>query len=250
MPYLDSTTAADLKAHIDEVSGGLEKRPAMLFLGATHETHTIAEIKTLGGTTLNHWRTSLAYLPQTKSLHYEVAAAYGAERARLSQPNQPLNYLPLVGIAPPPADKRLTRTQVEDLLNSGVTPLEVGSGERVVITRAITTYVRNDQGVADPALLDIGVPCSMDYARAACIARVSSKFPRPLNDNDFKRNLRSELVDVCYRLQDLRVFKDVAEYEDYLIVEDDLQDDTRVNARIPAPVVKGAHIIAERFDLL
>lgn len=252
-PFSDSTNLASLKTHLDSVSGARERRPAVGVYGYTDEIGLIATVKTLCGTTLNHWRLSGIYLPETKSICYELAAAYGAVIASAEHPAVPLNDLILTGIDAPAPNQVLGNEVFEDLLNNGVTPATVVSGQ-VAIVRAITTYVTNAQGVADPVLLDITTPRSLDYVRKSCVERTSLKFPRQVITSTFKKALRSEIADVLDELAGMEppvVDPDeLAANESYLTVEDDPQDDTRVNVRVPAPIVRGAHIIAERIDLL
>lgn len=252
-PYIDAGNLGDLKTHLDNISSGTEQRPATAWLGYTDEIGTIDSVKArcgADGATLNHWRVSVGYLPGTYSLPYEVGAAYMAMAAKQNDPALPLNGLVLTGIHAPAVGSRLSRSQQEDLLDNGVSPLEVIPGEQVAVVRAISTYTRNAQGVADPTRLDITTATALDYTRASCRNRVSVRFPRPKNTARFKKSLRSEILDVLYSLETLEIVQDMETWKDYLIVEDDAQDDTRVNVRIPAAIVRGAHVIALRIDLL
>lgn len=252
-PYLDADNCGDLKTHLDNISGGTEMRPATAWLGYTDEIGVIDSAKSrcgAAGATLNHWRVSVGYLPGTYSLPYEVGAAYMAMAAKQNDPAGPLNGLTLAGIDPPDIGSRLSRTVQETLLDNGVTPLEVISGEQVAIVRAISTYTRNAQGIEDPTRLDMTTATALDYVRKACRQRVSIRFPRPKLTDRFKKDLRSELLDVLVGCERLEVTQDIATWKDYLLIETDLQDNTRVNARIPASIVRGAHVIALRLDLL
>lgn len=246
----DADNLGDLKDHLDVISGPLEKRPAIGVFGYTDKTGLISAVKTLCGPTLNHWRLTCGYLPKTRSLPCEVAGAYAAVLASVSDPAGLFNDLPLTGINPPTESDRLTRAQQEDLLDYGVTPLYVIPGEKVAVVRAITTYITNAQGVADPTRLDISVPRSLDYVGKACRSRISIRFPRPKKTAAFKKNLKSELLGVLYETEGLEITENTDTWKDYLIVEDDSQDTTRVNARVPADIVEGAHVLAMRIDLL
>lgn len=241
IPFVDEGNWADLGTHLDEISGPMEQRPA---IGVIQMFGEATEI------TLNHWRITCGYLPRTKSCLFEVAAAYAAVIASESDPAQPLNNRVLTGIAAPDISNRLTRTEIESLLDNGLTPMHVIAGERVAIVRAITTYTENAQGIADPARLDISVPRSLDYVRFSCVSRVSSKFPAPKKTLRFKKDIRSELLDVLLQLESIEIVENMDYWKAYLVIEDDLQDATRVNARIPGAIVKGAHVVAMRIDLL
>lgn len=252
--FNDATSLGYMKTHIDNISDGVEKRPATCYIGATDLTGTISEVKTLCGggasPTLNHWRTSCGYLPSTRSISYEIAAAYAAVKAYEDDPAQPLNDYVLAGIHAPAIADRLGNTEIEDLLENGVTPLHVISGERVAIVRAISTYTKNDQGVDDPTLLDITKACSLDYTRKAFVQRMTTKFPAPKFTDRVKNAMLDEGYLLLEQLETLEIVKDVEYWKDYLIIETDSQDLTRANMRIPADVVEGLHVLAMRIDLL
>jgi len=150
----------------------------------------------------------------------------------------------------PDVADRLTRTEQEVLLHNGVTPLEVGpDNNSVQIVRAISTYQVNDAGVDDVSLLDITSIRTLDYARKAWRERVTLRFPRAKLSSRTPAKVRSELLDVAYKLEELEILENVDLYKDYLICERDLQDATRLDARIPADVVNGLHVFAARIDM-
>ena len=65
-----------------------------------------------------------------------------------------------------------------------------------------------------------------------------------------KAKVREETLDVMYKLEELEIWENIKENEDGLLVEDDLQDPSRLDMRIPADVVNGLHAVAMRIDLL
>ena len=149
-----------------------------------------------------------------------------------------------------PVAKRLGRMEQESALYNGCTPLEVGPGEKVQIVRAITTYTRDPQGVDDIALLDLTTIRTLDYIRKACRERISLRFPREKLTNRTSAKVRSELIDVLYKLEELEIVEEVKPNLPGLLVERDSQDPNRLNAKIPADVVNGLHVFAGRIDLL
>jgi phage tail sheath gpL-like len=82
------------------------------------------------------------------------------------------------------------------------------------------------------------------------VQRISNSYPRAKKTAAVKKAIRLDLLDVLIQCEKLELVEGVADLIDYLVVEDDLQDPTRVNARIPAPIVRGLHVLAERIDLL
>lgn len=246
VPYNASAPLTILRTHLNFVSGPMEQRRA---IGVYGITGSLATSTTLAAT-LNSERLTGAVLPGTGTPGEELAAAYAAVVAFEEDPARPLNTLELVGVAPPPIANRLTRTEQESALNNGVTPLEVGPGERVQIVRAITTYTLNAQAVADISWLDLTTIRTMDYIAKACRERIANRFPRDKLSARTAARVRSELLDVLLKAEELEIVELVEANKPGLIVERDSQDPNRLNARIPADVVNGLHVFAGRIDLL
>ncbi|NLT24767.1 MAG: phage tail protein [Syntrophorhabdus sp.] len=250
-PYNDQTDLATLKTHLDSVSGPLEQRPGT---GVYGMNGALATATTLSGQ-VNSGRILCAYHRYTaatlvQSMPYEIAAAFGAVMAWEEDPARPLNTLELKGIAAANIADRLSRTEQENLLYNGVSPNEVGPGETVQIVRAISTYLQDPQGIDDISLMDITTIRTLDYVRKAVRTRISLRFPREKLSSKTPPKVRSEILDVLLQLQDLEIVEEVEANKDGLIVERDLQDPNRLDARIPADVVNGLHVFAGRIDLL
>lgn len=250
-PYNNSTDLGTLADHLDLVSGPMEQRPG---IGVYGMNGALADATTLSGL-VNHGRVLCAYLRYTSatsrtSMPYEIASAMAAVMAYEEDPARPLNTLELKGLAPANIADRLSRTEQESLLYNGVTPLEIGPGEAVQIVRAISTYTEDAQGISDVSLLDITTIRTLDYVRKACRERVALRFPREKLSSKTPAKVKSELMDVLLKLQDLEIVEEVEANADGLIVERDEQDVNRLNAKIPTDVVNGLHVFAGRIDLL
>ena len=245
-PWNDQTNLTALRTHLDSVSGALEKRGG---IGSAAHTGTLAAATTLAPS-INSGRISMILVPAAYEASYEVAAAYGAVVAYEEDPARPLNTLGLTGITAPPLANRLGRTEQEVCLYNGVTPSEVGPGDVVQIVRAVTTYTLDPQGIPDISLLDLTTIRTLDYARKAWVERISLRFPRSKKSARVKKQVREELLDVAYKLQDLEILEAIEENEDGFLVEDDLQDPNRLDCRIPADVVNCLQVVAMRIDLL
>ena len=242
----DSTTLTSIRTHLDNVSGPLEQRGAIAAFGFTG---SLASATTLAGQ-INSGRISGALAPSSVSQACEVAAAYGAVIAFEEDPARPLNTLALTGIAAMPLANQLSRTEQENALNNGITPLEVGPGQKVQIVRAITTYTLDPQSIPDIALLDLTTIRTLDYVRKAVRERISLRFPREKLSSRTANKVRSEILDVLYKLEELEIVEAVDDNKTGVIVERDLQDPNRLDAKIPTDVVNGLHIFAARIDLL
>jgi len=242
----DTVNLTALRTHLDNVSGPLEQRGA---IGIYAHVGTLAQATTLAAS-INSGRISGYLLPSAYEQSYEVAAAYGAVVASEEDPARPLNTLPLTGIMAIPLVNRLGRVEQENCLYNGVSPSEVGPGEKVQIVRAITTYMLDPQGVPDISMLDLTTIRTLDYVRKACRERISLRFPRDKLSARTADKVRSELLDVLYKLEELEIVQNVDQWKSGLIVERDLQDPNRLDAKIPTNVVNGLHVFAGRIDLI
>lgn len=235
-----------LRDHIERYTDAIEQQS---ILGVAGSTDTLAKATTLAGN-LNSGAITLALLPGSDSTDAEIAAAYAAVIASESDPARPLNTLELKGIEVPPIDARLGRQEKETALANGVTPLEVGPGNRVQIVRAISTYTTSANGADDVSLLDITTMRTLYYTRQACRERIRLRFPRAKLSDRQVPAVRSELLDVLKNLDELEILENVDDNADGLIVERSATDASRLNARIPADVVNGLHVFAGRIDLI
>ena len=249
-PYNNEDDLGTLKTHLDLVSGPLEQRPGV---GVYGMNGALADATTLSAL-VNSGRILCAYLRYTgtlrRSMPSEIASAMGAVMAYEEDPARPLNTLELTAIAVPLIGDRLSRTEQESLLYNGVTPNEIGPGEIVQIVRAISTYLLDPQGVEDISLLDITTIRTLDYVRKACRERVALRFPREKLSTKTPPKVRSEIIDVLKKLEELEIVEEVNANLDGLIVERDSEDPNRLNAKIPADIVNGLHVFAGRIDLL
>ena len=246
IPYTDQTAVTALRDHLDSVSGPLEQRPGR---GVTAQTGAMASATTLAGQ-INGGRIGIPHLRGTRSTACEMASAYAAVGAFEEDPAKPWNTLALKGIHAPAVADRLSRTEQESELNNGVTPLEVGPGEVVQIVRAISTYTQDAQGIDDVSLLDFTTIGTLDYVRKACRERVALRFPRAKLSTRTPAKVRTEILDVLYKLEELEIVENVDANKAGVVVQKSLQTPGRLDAKIPVDIVNGLHVFAGRIDLL
>lgn len=235
-----------LRNHIQAVGAPTEKRWAHAYVASNGSlASAIALSASLGDGFINNpWCRNTATTPM------EIAAGYAATIAATEDPALPFDNVEVVGIAVPAIADRTSRTEEESALYNGVTPLNVGPGERVQIVRAITTYTVNEANVPDPALLDITTPRTMKYVAKVFIEHRGRNYARAKITNRLIGSMRTSGIVLMKMLEDLEIIEAVDDNLDSYIIERDLQDVSRINERIPVDVVNGLHIIAERFDLL
>ena len=248
-------SASKIGAMVDFVSGPLEQRPAIQVFALTDLIDTYANAKVLAGTNLNDGRATMAYINYAsdnlaKTEYFKIAGAFAGDIASNSDPAVPYDGLVLSAIAPPAIVDRLTRTQQEDLLNNGVTPLYVIPGEQVAIVRAISTYVTNNLALPDPTLLDITTIRTLDFVRAQIRTRLSIRFQRAKLSPRILKSIKAEVIDVLYLLQTLEIVQNVDTYKAGVIVEVDTSDNTRADVKVPSNIVSGLHVIAGVIALI
>ncbi|VVE14733.1 bacteriophage Mu tail sheath family protein [Pandoraea anapnoica] len=243
--WATETALTKLRDHVNAVSHPLEQRRTMGFAGTST---TLASATTLAGD-LNGERVTIAWHPQSLCLPAQIGPAYAATVATESDPARPFDNLAIPGLDVTPVAAWPGRTEQEKALHNGVTPLQMGPGNAVQIVRAITTYTETPEGTEDPSLLDITTVRSLDYTAKSCKTRIDLRYPRSKIAAKTPANVRSDLLDVLYTLEQMEILRFIDKYKDGLIVEEDLQEVGQLCAAIPAPVVPGFHVLAARIDL-
>ncbi|WP_176227951.1 phage tail sheath subtilisin-like domain-containing protein, partial [Cedecea sp. NFIX57] len=239
MPYSTSTAMGKLATHLDKVSGPVEQRGA---IGVTGWRGTLAAGTTLTGA-VNAARITTGWHNSSLCSPGEIAAVYGATLISEDDPSEPLDNRELPGLDITPQSAWPMRTEEEKALHNGLTPFRV-QGSRVQLVRAISTYVKNAAGTDDDTLLDITTIRTLDAIRLAWRTRMSQRFPNggKLTDRRLQQ-IRSETLDVLYAMERLEWVEDIDTYKNQVTVTRNAQDRTRADVGIPAPVVRGLHIL-------
>lgn len=245
-PFSTQASLTTLRMHLDAVSGPMEQRGT---IAAAGWPGTLATATTLAGQ-LDAGRISLGWYNGSITPAYQIAAAYAAVIASEEDPARPLNTLALTGLDITDVTLRAGRQDQEAALHNGVTPFEVGPGGNVQIVRAITTYTVDAQGINDPSLLDLTTIRTLDYMRVAWRQRIALRFPRDKLSDKTPPKVRSELLDVAYKAEELEIIQHVDQWKNNLIVERDLQNVGQLNAKIPCNVVSGLHVFAGVINLI
>ena len=87
------------------------------------------------------------------------------------------------------------------------------------------------------------------YVSKACIQRVALRFPREKLSDKTPARVRSELIDVLMRCEELEILEQVEANLSNLIVERDKQNVNMLDVRIPSDVVNGLHVVGMVVDL-
>jgi bacteriophage Mu tail sheath protein len=242
----DEVNLLKLRTHLETVGAPEEKRWA---LGIYGQTGALAQTTTQAGR-LNSGYLYSAWYRKTPSLPCELAAAFAAVVASEEDPARPLNTLKLNGIGVCDSADKTMRTEQENALYNGVTPIETSpDGTSAQIVRAISTYTKSGNGTADESLLDMTTVRTLIYVSGACADRIALRFPRDKMTERTIARVRSELIDVLMKCEELEIVENVENNLANLIVERDAQNTGMLNCRVPSDVVNGLHQVGMVIDL-
>lgn len=244
-PFADDKNAQALRDHLELVSSPTEKKPA---IGVIGWRGTMATGTTYTGK-INSNRITCAWYKGAVESNALLAAGFGAVIAKEEDPARPLNTLEIKGLTVVDDTQKPLKTELNQALFNGLTPIVVVN-HRVQIMRAITTYTKSPANVDDPAWLDLTTIRTMDYVRKAIEQRIALRFPRAKLSNRTPPKVRSEILDVLYRLENLEIVENVDANKGKLLVVRNGQDPNRLDTAIPADVVNGLHVVANRIDLI
>jgi len=243
----DATALGSLETHLDNLVDPVESRGG-LGVGANSDTYSAAT--TLAANFSTSGFMNVAALPGSPTWAPELAAMYAAVLASQDDPAMPYNHLPLVGaLVPWDAADRLTAAEVEAALHAGVSPLVLGAGTKIRIVRAITTYVENEAGEEDDALMDVTTSRTLFYARAQLLAMLNLNYPRAKNTAARRAAIRQDIIALLYAMQAAEILEDIDEHAEQVTVETNPSVDTRIDIFIPTDVVPGLHIAAALLQL-
>lgn len=244
-PFSDDKNASALRNHLELVASPVEKKPAIGVLGWRG---SMASGTTYSGK-INSNRITCAWYKGAVESNALLAAGFGAVIAKEEDPARPLNTLEIKGLTPVDSTQTPLKTETNQALFNGLTPITVVN-HRVQIMRAITTYTKNPANVDDPAWLDLTTIRTLDYVRKAVEQRIALRFPRSKLSNRTPPKVRSEILDVLYRLEEMEIIENVDANKGKLLVVRNGQDPNRLDTAIPSDVVNGLHVVANRIDLI
>lgn len=255
VPFATLSAAQQLKEHLDLISDEINQKYAR---GYMFVSGSLAEATTIAG--VNSERIVLGYIRRCRRPQYENAAAIAAMQASEERPWKALNNMELVGCDTPDIQDRFTFTEINNLLWSGVTPFEVGVGEKVRCVRMISTYTANEAGSPDSTYLDSFKVATADYVREAIVDSHKRNFSNAiLRDNHVDgepddiitpADIRSNNIAVCKRIEQLGGLNNVDMYKDRFTSERDPDSPGRVNSKVPIDIVDAAHVFATEIKIV
>jgi phage tail sheath gpL-like len=255
IPFSDLTSAQALDEQLESVSDEVNQKGAR---GYMFSTGAIADATTIAGA--NARRICLGAFRRCRMPAYEAAAAFAALQASEETPWRAINGAELVGCDAPDIADRYSFSEINSLLSSGVSPFEVGPGEKVQCVRAISTYTANDAGSPSQVWLDSFKIATADYVREAIVASHKNNYRNSvLRDNHVDgepeyvvtpADIVSNNIAVCKRIETAGGLNNVDKYKDQFSAVRDQVVSGRVNSTIPIDIVDAAHIFANTIKIV
>ena len=245
-PITDEATANAWVYHLDFVSSATEQHDAILIVpfGDIDEATTFAQYAKVKSS----YRVVAVCYHGATGFEPEIAAGVAAAISAELDPAVPYNGIKLPNLPVVTADKRLTRTRIEQALNKGVAVVSLDSQDDPAIVRLISTYQVDANGVPDSLLLDINAALILRYARQDIRTAIQAN-PRRKNTEATRKDLRSLMLDRCLKMEQAEILQNVTNRQKELTVTQDPYDKSRANARIPADWVRGMHVVAVTLDV-
>lgn len=244
-PFSDKESLLAFRDHLEALANPMEKRET---IGVAGFPGTLAGATTVTAE-INSPIISYAWYNKSRKTSVEIAAGYATVMASEEHPARPLNYLQIKGLDVIDQENYPSRKEQENALHNGVTPLEVGPGNRVQIVRAISTYLVDQQKNPDDTCLDITVFQILHYVAKAVRQALSQQFPRELATQRTRDKIRTVGLRIAYQCEELEILQNIDDYKDRLVVQPHPQNKGMTVMKMPAPIVHGLHVIAARIDL-
>ncbi|AKV07919.1 tail sheath protein [Pseudomonas fluorescens NCIMB 11764] len=185
---------------------------------------------------------------QSAALAARTAVFISADASRPTQSGS------MPGVDPAPSSERFTLTERQSLLNYGIATAYYEGGY-VRIQRSITTYQKNAYGQADNSYLDSETMHQSAYIIRRMQSVITSKYGRHKLANDGTRFgagqpivtpsvIRGELIAEYGKLEIEGHVENAELFAEYLIVERDSLNPSRINVLFPPDYINGLRIFA------
>lgn len=242
-----TTDTADLGLHLTSMWAAGENKWRFAVMA---ERGTLAAAQLLADDEQTRYDMSVISAEGFRNTGGEIAAYGAAILAAEDDPAQPFNGIDLPDLYMPTDANVPTNTEIETGIAGGLTMLTVNDQKTSAKMVRYLNIKTVHNSVAFLAMQDITIPRSMAYTAEQVDIRLGLQFG---NVKKSKRNVagvRSEVLDVLYKLEELEVVQNVDDHTDELVVETDANVATRLNVAIPTSVVPPLNQIIGVVNLL
>ena len=256
VPWTDTTTLDAWKAAMNDMSGrwSWAKQLYGHVFGAMRGT--LGVLVAAGQGRNDQHATIFGFEQGVPQPFWQVAAAAAARQAVFisADASRPTQTGALVGIDPAPEGSRFMLNEYQSLLQYGIATLYFEGGY-MRIQRAITTYQKNAYGQPDDSYLDSETMHQSAYIVRRLKSIITSKYGRHKLANDGTQFgdgqpivtpnvIRGELISEYGKMELDGHVENSEMFQQYLIVERDSNNPSRVNVLYPPDYVNGLRIFA------
>jgi phage tail sheath gpL-like len=256
-PYADASSLNAMRDFLSDSSG---RWSPMQQLYGHHVTQSLGNLSTLVtlGNGRNDQHATIMGSQVNPTTPWEWAAALGGQvAAHLSDApelSRPLQSLILDGVQPP--DDRSTwwdTAERQALYTDGIAGYRVSRDGQVVIDRMVTTYQNTVAGVQDATFRDIETMAQLMFATRFFRSAVSNKHARQALADENPHNVaeittpndvRNTLIHAYRDLEAMGVVENSELFAQFVKVERDGNNATRLNAFLPVDVVNQLRVFA------
>lgn len=257
MPWTDAANLTALETELSDRFGPLRVIEGQAYAAARG---TQSALTTLGNAR-NSPHVSILGANASPTPPWIWAAVYGAVVSYYADidPARPFQTLALPGVLPPKETDEFTQSERNILLYDGISTFEVATGGVVRIERAITTYQKNAQDVADASYLDVNTMLTVAYLRASLRIRIALRYPRHKLANDgtnfgsgqaiaTPRMIRGEIIALFREWEAAGLAENIDQFKGDLIVQRNESDPNRVDALVPPDIVNQLRVFAAQVQ--
>jgi phage tail sheath gpL-like len=255
IPFDNLTAVQSLDAHLESISDEINQKGAR---GYAFSSKAYADAATLG--TSNAKRVSVGHIKGVMRPNYENAAAYAAIQAAQEIPWKAINNRELVGCDVPEIQNQYEWLDVNNLLWAGITPFEVGAGNRVRCVRSISTYTKDDASTPDSAWLDSFKIATADYVRDAInISQRLNFADSTIRDTHVlgeaaniitREDVINNSIAVCKKIEREGGLNNVDAFISDFDATRHPSVPGRIDTKIPIDIVDAAHIFANTINVV
>jgi phage tail sheath gpL-like len=261
-PYADSTSLDAIKAFLNDQAGRWS--PSQQIYGH-HFTANVGNLsaQTTLGAARNNQHETIVGTQSARTPPWERAAAWaGVAASYLSTApscSQPLQTLPLANVLPPfDRTKWWAISDRQTLYGAGIAAENVNADGSVVIDRAVTTYKTNAANAPDATFRDVETMAQAMFSVRFLRSAVATAFPRAAlaDENPFGvqgvvtvTDIRNELIHAYNGLVALGVADHPELFAQYLQVQRNASDASRVDAYLPEFVIGQLRVFAGNLTL-
>lgn len=248
-PYFDSTNLDFYKSLLSSVNGHWAYLEDQYGIAVTIAQDSLAN---LTSTTLkNDEHTVVLAYPAngTNTPLYEVLAGAVAQlHLKLSSPPTISNALTNVNIEGVKSDATFVFSDRNALYAYGYSPVKLNRNGEVEFDRVITTYLTDNNNVADTTYKDVQTIAQLQYASRYYRNRLQAQFSQTFITNETIALMRSEISNILRELETLNVFENVEEAIKNMIIERNATNSRRIDVKFTPEHVMPLLQTATQFE--